>query len=76
MSVNKIDHFDELCVLTHMQRMDFTSNKLTKLPTELSKMKELKKLYLSRNELENLIPDIIKLPNLTLLTIDGNKFKS
>ena len=32
LSVNKIDRIDDLCELIQMERLDLTSNKITKLP--------------------------------------------
>ena len=55
--------------------LDFSNTKLTVLPPEIKKLKNLTWLDLSNNQLEKLPPEIGQLENLTWLEICNNQLK-
>ncbi len=56
--------------------MDLYNCKLTEFPMELLIFKEMKILYLSRNQLTSIPPEIGQLVNLKILNLSGNQLKS
>ncbi len=62
--------------MKNLIQLDISGNKLTYLPSEISKLKNLKELGISENKLISLPPGISELKNLTQLDISRNQLTS
>ena len=69
-----VDAFKELPNLT---TLDLTSNGFTELPSAITKLARLEKLYISKNKIEEIPPSILqKCPELREFEVSGNLLKT
>ncbi len=73
MEEDKVLQLIEAAAESKQPSLDLSSNQLTALPPEISKLTNLTELNLSGNQLTALPPEISKLMNITELRLSGNQ---
>jgi len=78
LSENQIESLsaDNIGLMTSMQSLVLSKNKIRSLPSEIGLMTSIQDLILDANQISSLPHEIGNLTNMTLLTLDGNNIRS
>jgi Leucine-rich repeat (LRR) protein len=63
----------EIGLLSELETLLLSRNRLTRLPAEIGNLKKLQRLYISNNALSVLPPELWRLPRLRILDLSNNQ---